>query len=98
MEKVRQAMEMALKEHWEPLNGPMRPASARRGRVAETPAAVTPPAHAQPATALQAPRVAPVSRDILLENRLVAAVKEHPQRDYYCLLQAAVSERLTKER
>lgn len=131
MERVREAMELALKERWdqpaplEQADGPATPPAATPvatppGRVA-TPgrqasassepakpasAGATGPLHrrrrgarqrAEPApAAAQSPASPPdvAADEVLLRNRLAAAIDGHPAREAYCLLQAAVLERL----
>jgi capsular exopolysaccharide synthesis family protein len=107
MEKVRQAMETALKAHWEsdeesPAAAPARPspppAQARRFPSLEKALrkAAQPPPVEHEASDVPRVRVAAVDEQALRRARLVAGVRESPEREPYCILQAAVAERLER--
>lgn len=107
MEKVRQAMELAIQQQWK--HGPRR----EEGPPPPSPTARPPPAStaARPTarqlasldqsskrkpiakTGLER-RLIPVSEEALAANRLVAGVKSSVQREHYCLLQETVCEKL----
>ena len=108
MDRVREALELAVKERWdqaEPL--------ARSVEVREQPPQRTKPqspeksAKRLPAVSRDAPApsperarkescLSPMAEGNLVNNRLVAADKTNSQREAYCLLQTAVSRRMAE--
>jgi Mrp family chromosome partitioning ATPase len=96
MDSLRNAMETAIQEHWK---GPARPQAATgsprvdagsrsRGRGTDLRRGL------RPAAGKSSPRSLPVPTETLARNRLVAALPESRERQAYCLLQAAVMQRL----
>jgi Mrp family chromosome partitioning ATPase len=115
MDKLREAMETAIKAHWDDFVSP-EPALAEHGPVSESTLQAASAGPARPASApgqgrsrhvprvvplpdprSWRPRIVPVSAEAFARNRLVAAIPGSPEREAYCLLQAAVVQRLTED-
>jgi len=109
MDKVREAMELALKERWDTPSAPIARGSAARDAKSGTSrahAAADPkdarlmPLRPAPAPArarkpgLARIRAEETAPKTLARNRLVAAIKDSRERESYCLLQAVVAKRL----
>jgi len=108
MDRVREALELAVKEHWaqtEPLARSVevreqppqsvKPQSPERSAKRLRPVATSVPIPGPERTRKER-RLAPVAERDLVNNRLVTADKTNSQREAYCLLQTAVSRRMAE--
>jgi Mrp family chromosome partitioning ATPase len=109
MDKVREAMELALKERWDTASPPVAPGPAasnaksgtKRAHAAADPGDVRfmPLRPAPPPPRVHKPGLARIrtektAPETLARNRLVAAIRDSRERESYCLLQGAVARKL----